>query len=199
MGCKGTTRDGRPCAAHAAILGASGYCHWHDPALGAKRVGWGEGRKGARWLRWFARVAPKAGHAITERGNVHPDCGASPLPPLDLVGIPAGQRRVIVALLAEPTGRTYPATAAALGLHPGTVHRHLARLRQHWPGVYAAVLAHRAVQLATGRERTAAATRGRRAQRRADHRARYGCEPWARRPIIAAGAGTSSRVGPERP
>jgi hypothetical protein len=26
VGCRATRRDGRPCAAHAAIVGASGYC-----------------------------------------------------------------------------------------------------------------------------------------------------------------------------
>ena len=44
VGCKGTTRDGRPCAAHAAIVGDSGYCHWHDPALAVHRIAWCNGR-----------------------------------------------------------------------------------------------------------------------------------------------------------
>jgi hypothetical protein len=178
VGCKGTTRDGRPCAAHAAIIGATGYCHWHDPALGEERTVWAEGRKGSRLLRWFARIAPEACHAITQRVDVRPDAVYPALPPLDLSGLPGGQRRVIVALLAEPTGRTYPATATALGLHLGTVHRHLARVREHHPHTYAAVMAHQAAQLITSQERTAVARSGRRAQRRANHRARYGCEPW---------------------
>jgi hypothetical protein len=38
VGCQGTTRDGRPCAAHAAIIGPTGYCHWHDPALAVHRI-----------------------------------------------------------------------------------------------------------------------------------------------------------------
>lgn len=167
-------RDGRSCAAHAASIGATGYCHWHDPALGLERAAWAEGRKGARRLRRFARIAPEACHAIPVQGAVHPALDDASLPPLDLAGIPDGQRRVIVALLAEPVGRTYPATAAALGLHLGTVHRHLARLRERHPRVYANVMAHRAAQLTTGQERTAQATKGRRAQRRAAHRARYG-------------------------
>jgi hypothetical protein len=180
VGCKGTTRDGRACAAHAAIIGPTGYCHWHDPSLGEERAAWAEGRRGSRLLRWFVRIAPEACHAITVQVAVHPDAVYTALPPLDLVGIPDGQRRVITALLAEPGGRTYPATAAALGLHLGTVHRHLARVRERHPHTYAVVMAHRAAQLATGQERTVATRRGRRAQRRAAHRARHGCEPWAR-------------------
>jgi hypothetical protein len=180
VGCKGTTRDGRPCVAHAAIIGPTGYCHWHDPALGIERAAWAKGRKGSRLLRWFARIAPEACHAIMARVDVHPVPVSAALPPLDLAGIPEGQRRVIIALLTESTGRTYPATAAALGLHLGTVHRHLARVREDHPHTYAAVMVHRAAQLASGQERTAAARRGRRAHRRADHQTRYGCEPWAR-------------------
>lgn len=153
VGCQGTTRDGRPCAAHAAIIGPTGYCHWHDPDLGMERAAWAAGRQGSRLLRWFARIAPEACQAIVVQDDVHPDSvSTAPLPPLDLVGVPDGQRRVLVALLAEPEGRTYPATAATLGLHLGTVHRHLARLRERRPAVYAAVLAQRETQLATGQE-----------------------------------------------
>jgi len=181
VGCRGTTRDGRPCAAHAAIIGATGYCHWHDPALGAERRAWAVGRQGSRFLRWFARIAPEACHAITVPGDVHPARAERALPPLDLADVPEGQRRVIVALLAEPEGRTYPATAAALGLHLGTVHRHLARLRERRAAVYAAVLAQREAQLDARHEGAEERARGRRARRRAVHRARYGCEPWAGR------------------
>jgi len=180
VGCQGTTRDGRPCAAHPAIIGASGYCHWHDPDLETERAAWAEGRKGSRLLRWFARIAPEACHAIAVQGNVHPVSAPAPLPPLDLADTPDGQRRVIIALLAAPEGRTYPATAAALGIHLGTLHRHLARLREGRPAVYATVLAQRETQLDTRHEGAEDRARGRRARRRAAHQARYGRAPWAR-------------------
>ena len=48
------------------------------------------------------------------------------------------------ALVADPRGRTYPAVAAALGVHVGTVHRHLARIRAHRPAAYRALMAARA-------------------------------------------------------
>lgn len=37
-GCRGTTRDGRPCAASTAAVLPSGYCHWHDPDHRARRA-----------------------------------------------------------------------------------------------------------------------------------------------------------------
>jgi hypothetical protein len=46
-----------------------------------------------------------------------------------LATLPAGQRRVAEMLIGSADAPTYPAVAAALSLHVGTVHRHLARIR----------------------------------------------------------------------
>lgn len=54
--------------------------------------------------------------------------------------VPAGQLRVAEALIAEPEGRTYPEVARVLGIHLGTVHQHLRRLRLRHPDVYASVM-----------------------------------------------------------
>jgi len=53
--------------------------------------------------------------------------------------LPPGQRRVAMALIADSQGRTYPEVAAKLGVHLGTVHQHLRRIRRRHPKVYAAV------------------------------------------------------------
>ena len=79
-----------------------------------------------------------------------------------LATLPAGQRRVAEAFVAEPWGRTRGETAAALGVHVGTVHRHLARIRGRRPAIYAALMARR------------------RATRRYIFQHIYGCEPWER-------------------
>ncbi len=97
-----------------------------------------------------------------------------------LATLPVGQRRVAEALIAGPHGRTYPAVAAALGVHVGTVHRHLARLRARHPMVYAALMAVRAWQLAGRHERARTRARVRRATRRYIFQHVYGCEPWER-------------------
>src|SRR5690242_8634836 len=53
--CKGTTREGLPCDAHAQLIGPSGYCHWHDPELARERRFWRR-RGPARYRQFFARV-----------------------------------------------------------------------------------------------------------------------------------------------
>ena len=65
-----------------------------------------------------------------------------------LATLPPGRRRVAMALLADPAGRTYRAVAAQLGVHLGTVHQHLRRIRQRHPEVHAAVIKERQRQLA---------------------------------------------------
>src|SRR5437763_2140608 len=65
-----------------------------------------------------------------------------------LAGLPPGQQRVARALLATGTAPSYPALAAALSLHLGTVHRHLGRVRARHPALYATLMAERARHLA---------------------------------------------------
>src|SRR6476646_5821483 len=64
-----------------------------------------------------------------------------------LRALPPGRRRVAQALLADSGSRTYPAVAAQLGIHLGTVHQHLRRIRLLHPPVYAILMAERARQL----------------------------------------------------
>ena len=65
-----------------------------------------------------------------------------------LATLPPGRCRVAKALLADDCGLTYPAVATQLGVHLGTVHRHLHGIRLRHPQVYAAIMAERARQLA---------------------------------------------------
>ncbi len=97
-----------------------------------------------------------------------------------LAPLPAGQRRVAAAFVAEPRGRTRGETAAALGVHVGTVHRHLARIRERHPAVYAALMARRRAQLAGRHDRALSRARARRAVRRYVCQHVHGCEPWER-------------------
>ncbi len=97
-----------------------------------------------------------------------------------LATLSAGQRRVAEALIADPRGRTYPAVAAVLGVHVGTVHRHLARIRARRPAVYRELMAARAKQLVGRHWRAQNRARTRRWVRRYAHQHLYGCEPWER-------------------
>jgi len=97
--------------------------------------------------------------------------------------LPAGQRRVALALVLGPSAPTYPEVAARLGVHVGTVHRHLGRVRAKHPEVYAALMAERRWQLERRHERAveraerrSAEWHRRQANRR--YRARYGRWPW---------------------
>ena len=65
-----------------------------------------------------------------------------------LATLPPGRRRVAMALIADDGGPTYPAVAAKLGVHLGTIHEHLRRVRRRHPEVYVAVMKERARQLA---------------------------------------------------
>ena len=47
--------------------------------------------------------------------------------------LPAGQRKVVAALLEDDTARSYPEVAALLGIHLGSVHTHLRRVRLRHP------------------------------------------------------------------
>jgi IS30 family transposase len=64
-----------------------------------------------------------------------------------LAELPVGQRRVAKALISKDTGCTYPEVAKLLGLHLGTVHCHLRRIRIGRPVIYKALMAERSRQL----------------------------------------------------
>jgi len=66
----------------------------------------------------------------------------------DLAQLPVGQRRVALALIDGEDAPTYAQVAQRLGLHLGTVHTHLRRIRQQHPDIYAALMQHRRQQLA---------------------------------------------------
>ncbi len=67
---------------------------------------------------------------------------------LDLLAtLPPGRRRVALALIGSQEAPTYPEVAAALGIHLGSVHQHLRRIRLQHPGVYGAVMRERTRQL----------------------------------------------------
>jgi len=70
--------------------------------------------------------------------------------------LPPGQRRVAMALIADNRSRTYPEVAAKLGVHLGTVHQHLRRIRRRHPKVYAAVMTVRDRQLGGRHQRALA-------------------------------------------
>src|SRR5215831_16804475 len=76
-----------------------------------------------------------------------------------LATLPAGQCRVAMALIADRSGRTYPAVAAELGIHLGTVHQQLRRIRHQRPEIYADLMKERARQLATRHRRAVARAR----------------------------------------
>jgi hypothetical protein len=179
--CQGTTRDGRPCYAPSAIVRPSGYCHWHDPDLARERQAWCEARRVTR-LAWVAQLerltgatglvaglralaALDTGNAISGRFDFHP---SSQVAASQIDALPMGQRRVVEALLAGESGRTYPDAAGALGIHLGTLHAHLARIRKRHPATYDAIMA----KAAEEREYQ----RG--VRRLAAYREAHGCDPW---------------------
>ena len=51
------------------------------------------------------------------------------------------------SLIADNQGRTYPEVAEKLGVHLGTVHQHLRRIRLGHPKVYATIMKARTRQL----------------------------------------------------
>jgi hypothetical protein len=70
--------------------------------------------------------------------------------------LPIGQYRVAKALIADTSARTYSAVAAELGVHLGTVHQHMRRIRLQRPKVYAAIMKERGRQLAARHRRALA-------------------------------------------
>ena len=105
----------------------------------------------------------------------------------DLVDdLPAGQRMVIITLLGRSPAFTYKQVARFLGVSTGTVYRHLKRVRDRHPEIYAAAMEVRSVQLAARAERSAARAEAhsrewhrRKANRR--YRERFGYWPWERK------------------
>jgi hypothetical protein len=73
--------------------------------------------------------------------------------------LPIGQYRVAKALIADTSARTYSAVAAELGMHLGTVHQHMRRIRLQRPNVYAAIMKERGRQLAARHRRALARAR----------------------------------------
>lgn len=100
--------------------------------------------------------------------------------------LPPGQARTVCALLATLSSDpppTYGEVAESLGVHIGTVHTHLRRVRLHAPELYGAVMAERRRQLAAyhelalERSRRRSLTWGRR-RAAARHRREHGRWPW---------------------
>ena len=100
--------------------------------------------------------------------------------------LPLGQANVIAALLEHDHAPTYQELAELLGLHLGTIHTHLARVRQRHPWLYAEVMIARRRQLAA-RHVVAVANEAVRSadwHRRRSNRLfyyRFGRWPWERR------------------
>ncbi len=84
--------------------------------------------------------------------------------------LPPGQRRVALALALGPRAPTYHELAAGLGLHVGSVYRHLGRIRARHPAVYAAIMARRGELLAKRRTQDLTRERVRRHRWRRRHR-----------------------------
>lgn len=76
-----------------------------------------------------------------------------------LAALPLGRRRVASALLADSCGATYKEVALRLGIHLGSVHAHLRRIRVRHPEVYARLMQERLRQL--GRRHELAIARAR--------------------------------------
>jgi hypothetical protein len=95
----------------------------------------------------------------------------------------AGQVRVAIALLDADPPATYQEVASALSIHVGTVRRHLKRIRDRRPDVYARIMAERRAQL--DRYHSVVETRRMERSRRwgrhrfcARYRADHGRWPW---------------------
>jgi hypothetical protein len=100
--------------------------------------------------------------------------------------LPSGQARVAIALIADdPSPTSYTQVAENLGLHLGTVHRHLGRIRSIHPALYAELMTLRRRHLAERHVRVDARRRRRsllwgRQRYAAKYRAEHGVWPWER-------------------
>jgi len=100
-----------------------------------------------------------------------------------LESLPVGQRRVAETLVGGGAARTYGEVAALLGIHVGSVHVHLRRIRERHPEVYAALMTERARQLGKRHEAAEAraaehSRRWHRIQANRRYYYRFGCWPW---------------------
>ena len=87
-------------------------------------------------------------HGVKLSGNSRIKGKNSPRALMDLLAaLPPGRRRVALALVGSEEAPTYPEVAAGLGIHLGTVHQHLRRIRLQHPVVYYAVMTERSRQL----------------------------------------------------
>lgn len=105
--------------------------------------------------------------------------------PASFGSLPPGQRRVAEALVGGEVAKTYPAVAEELGIHVGSVYRHLRRLRQRRPETYAELVALRRRQLDErhrGAVKRAAEHSARWHKKQANRRYhdRFGMWPWER-------------------
>lgn len=66
---------------------------------------------------------------------------------LGLGGLPPGQLRVVLALIGGGDAPTYAEVAEELGLHLGSVHQHLRRVRRRHSEVYRRLMRFRRGQL----------------------------------------------------
>lgn len=100
-----------------------------------------------------------------------------------LATVPHGRRRVAEALVGGDAARTYGEVADLLGVHLGTVHTHLCRLRLRHPEAYAALMAERRRQLDVRHQAAVADAEMRswewhRRQANRRYRQRFGYRPW---------------------
>ena len=64
-----------------------------------------------------------------------------------ILALPGRQRLVAQVLIGGTSARTYPEVGGLLGMHLGTVHTHLRRMRLKRPDTYAALMGERKQQL----------------------------------------------------
>jgi hypothetical protein len=76
-----------------------------------------------------------------------------------LAVLPAAQNPVAKASIAGPEAKTYTTLAVELGLHIGTVHRHLGRIRSRRPEMYSALMVVHRRQLGRHQKRALALAR----------------------------------------
>lgn len=103
----------------------------------------------------------------------------------EVMGLPVGQRRALLALVGSGRARTYREAALMAGVSLGTLLTHMNRVRERHPQLYEAVRAVRGMQLAQRHAVALEAARVhtrtwfRKQANRRYHR-QYGYWPWER-------------------